>query len=189
MYNPLYFGYLFFSIALGFLLGASNTPVIGSFITAFFALIAAIAGTKFFSNKDDKKSTINFLGIAMILVSVGLIGGEISGEAYRNGWGISKNNEFPWVNETAPESTYEAVDWIMLREKLLTLGYSDKEIQNLYKIRLKEKKILEKKKTEEKEIDPYSQTKIYNAEKPFSELLITKIENNKNGSRGPASIP
>ena len=63
----------------------------------------------------------------------------ISGDNYRND-NISPLKEqqvFLWGNNP-PESTFEALDWIVTSQKLKQIGYSKEQINSLYIIREKE---------------------------------------------------
>ena len=119
-----------------------------------------------------------------ITVSVGLLLGSFLGEQYRVGDINSMDKKLPWVNSVSPKNAYEAVDWIVLREKMIDLGYTDNDVQNIYSIRVEEIKEIEIK---NKEADEYSKTEVYDKSKPFSNVLSNSLVTKKR-TRGPASV-
>ena len=131
-----------FSIVLGFLIGSSNSPVIGATISGILGLAVAFLGilesdeSKRFKLNYDK---VNFSGKLLFTFSILLLAGVISGDNYRNDniSFLKESQSFPWEN-TPPNSTYEALDWIVTSQKLKQLGYSKEQIRSLYQIRLKE---------------------------------------------------
>jgi len=186
----IFIGYVALSLSIGFLLGASNTPVVGAFITAFFGLVGTIVGAQYlFERKTSETKGLNHIGGGLILVSVGLVLGALIGEGYRNDWGSSPIKTLPWANSEPPAITAEALDWIATSEKLKSLGYTDKDINAIYQIRVNERKMLEK--TQEMEansgVDEYSRTKVYEPGSPFNSLLSTQVAGKKS-SRGPSSV-
>lgn len=131
-----------FSIVLGFLIGSSNSTVIGAALSSIFGVIIAILSL--IETDIDKRfklnyNRLNFTGKILFTFSALLFVGVISGDNYRND-NISLLKEqqvFPWGNNP-PESTFEAFDWIVTSQKLRQIGYSKEQINSLYIIREKE---------------------------------------------------
>jgi len=186
----IFIGYVALSLSIGFLLGASNSPVIGAFLTAFFGLVGTIVGAQYlFERNNSETKGLNHIGVGLVVVSIGLVLGSLIGEGYRNNWGISPDKILPWGSSEPPSITSEALDWIATSEKLRALGYSNKDINAIYQIRVSEREVLEK--TIEMEassgVDEYSRSKMYESGTPFNSILsIQKL--GKKTSRGPASV-
>jgi len=186
----IFIGYVALSLSIGFLVGASNSPVVGAFITAFFGLVGTIIGAQYlFERKHSETKGLNHIGAGLILVSLGLVSGALIGEGYRNDWGSSPKKILPWANSEPPSITAEALDWIATSEKLQALGYSYKDINAIYQIRVTEREMLEKTLDMEASsgVDEYSRTTIYESGTPFNSLLSIQ-ETGKKSSRGPASV-
>lgn len=131
-----------FSIVLGFLIGSSNSPVIGVTLSSVFGLAVAFLGL--LESDDNKRFKLNydklkFSGKILFTFSILLLVGVITGDYYRNDKisVLKESQSFPWEN-TPPNSTYEALDWIVTSQKLKQLGYSKEQIRSLYQIRLRE---------------------------------------------------
>lgn len=118
----------------------------------------------------------------------------ISGENYRNNkiTLLKDQQVFPWGNQT-PESTYEALDWIVTSQKLKQMGYSNDQVKLIYKVR--EKEILKYKNDTlndpSLEEDTYSYDKKdelgYDKSSPFNSVIPDKTIESTKVSRGPAS--
>ncbi|WP_158972787.1 hypothetical protein [Paraglaciecola sp. L3A3] len=185
----LHVGFILFSVFIGFTIGASNSPVVGHFLTAIFGLAGAIVGTEYLSN-DGEKFTLSksSVGACLIFTSVSLFLGLISGDFYRNS-GKKIAISVPWEGQIKPSTTKEALDWLAVRTSLISLGYSDSDISNVYKIRVKEierlNAIIEKEKSSG--VEDYERTKLYDYSSPFHSML-PKAKAANVGTRGPASI-
>ncbi|WP_078118591.1 hypothetical protein [Thiosocius teredinicola] len=182
-------GYLSISLTLGFLLGSSNTPVIGVFITGFLALVGTVVGAKYlFDFPDSQQNLMPIVGKSLFVLSLGVASGTIAGEKYRNGIHDRGSRSFPWSKDNAPTTTHEAIDWIALSEKLSNLGYSQSAIIELYRIRVVERKELSEliRKETAKGVDPFNITKLYDSTNPFNTMLGTVEAEER--VRGPASI-
>ena len=181
-------GYFIFSLTMGYFVGASNSPVVGVFITAIIGLAGTIFSSNIINQNNNEFDKGVFIGKALILISVGLFIGEPSGELYRNGLPHSNEKKMIWA-ESAHElsSTSEALDWIVLNEKLINMGYSEPDIKKLYQKRLEEIKEIKNKNAQSS--DKYLVSEVYDTSNPLNEII--KLQNSnitKKGSRGPASI-
>jgi hypothetical protein len=136
--NWFYIGICTFSLVLGLLIGASQTPVVGVFITGIVGLIVTAVGI-FYNNRDTSVEKISNvkdykgLGKTLFFFSLLLIIGAYLGVQYRAGLYKQKGN-FIWTNENPPSSVYEALDWIRVNEILKEKGYSENQIRQLYDI-------------------------------------------------------
>lgn len=98
---------------------------------------------------------------------------------------------FPW-GDTPPESTYEALDWIVTSQKLRQMGYSNDQIESLYKIRKKEvlkykaltNDVMEDIFYELGEKDESG----YDKNSPFNAVISDEVIESTEVTRGPASI-
>jgi len=184
----LFAGYSALSLVIGYFLGASNTPVIGVFLTAFLGLAGTIVASKFLLDfRDTQKNSSAFTGQALLLVSIGLIIGTFLGEFYRTTARPPNPAPIPWTVQTAPHSTQEALDWIAVSAKLQSLGYSEKVITDLYAIRIEERNTLEEIIAQEQQDHGFSTTEVYDTSEPFSSSL-SDVEPGKESTRGPASV-
>ncbi|MBW8182525.1 hypothetical protein [Shewanella nanhaiensis] len=190
----LYLGFTFFSLFIGFLLGASNTPVIGLFLTSIFGFIGTLLGTQYVLNINNaNKYGARFLGISMLAVSISLFIGTISGGFYRTESYIQVEQTLPWEGAAKPRSTKEALDWILVKEKMNLLGYSDEDVAKVYQIRSEEIELLEEiiKQESTQEEDLYSSelpTVIYDESAPFYLVFPKEITPKKRANRAPSSI-
>lgn len=188
----IYIGYGLFSISIGFFIGSSNSPV----VVAFFAILVGLVGAFFGALKllDDSKSRIihaNYVGKLLSVFALGLIGGELIGESYRNNLLFAEYATLPWKGLDEPKTTYEALDWLMVKAKMKSLGYQDSDISAIYLIRLNEIKSIkiERKSEVEEGISKYEMTKLYDKESPFNEVLeVSKLNAQIKGFRGPSSV-
>lgn len=142
----LFIGIFFLGICSGFLIGASKSPVVGIAITSLFGFIGAFAGILNISKKDDElknnfieyflsnKKMITPISYFLIIYSISLLIGVITGEKYRSGELSFNNNFLVWEKDNRPQTLEEGIDWIMIIEKMKILGYSKKQIQELYSI-------------------------------------------------------
>jgi hypothetical protein len=145
-------GIISFSFVCGLLTGGSESPVAGISITGIIGLSIAGFGwmsknssnsastdTKL-SKEEEKELTtrqMNMMGVILTVFSISFMAGTLTG----HWWATSKQSkEFVWDCQSPPSSTFEALDWVLVNEKLLSLGYDEEQIQELYKIRLTERK-------------------------------------------------
>lgn len=176
-------GVIVFSMGLGLIIGASNSPVVGVAITGLFGLMVSLYSLVPKKENSSKAAFFNdlaFVGKSLILFSIGMLAGVFAGCQYRLFTAEQKNEKlFIWNGSKAPTSTYEALDWIAVTEILLSKGYSEKQISDLYKLRTKEIKDTA---NTDAEIDAqYSRTS------PYFKMLLTPSAQEKKG-RGPASL-
>jgi len=182
-----YLGILFVSLMLGYLIGASNSPVVGSALTAMLGLVGVLFGAKHLIPKDPK-TIPSFLGKILVIFAIGVLVGELVGESFRLGKFGKGSQDFPWKGAEPPASMSETLDWIVLKQKLLDLGYSDAQVSELYGIRLKEvENILQTRAQMISEgADDYELPEVYDTTQPFSDTL--EAETAKSSGRGPASV-
>lgn len=135
----------FFGLAIGYLVGASNTPVVGATLGALVPLASALVSLFRTKEKEDNIN-LNILlyskmvGIGLGSFSILLLAGLFLGEYHRRYdlFDLFKNKSpvvknFPW-RETAdaPKELEETLFWINTSEKLTRLGYPNDSVQNLY---------------------------------------------------------
>ena len=78
-----------FSIVIGFLIGSSNSPVIGAAFSGLFGIIIALVGLMETKENEKRKFIIDHkklsvAGKVLFAFSVFFITGVISGDNYRN---------------------------------------------------------------------------------------------------------
>lgn len=185
----IYLGFGLFALVLGFVIGASNSPVVGAFLAIAVGLISSIFGVLKFEAELKDVNKLNVAGSLISVFSVLLIVGVLVGENHRIPFNNDSPKQLPWKDMPQPTSTYEALDWIVLSDKLLALGYSQSDIETLYSIRLDEKKEILAKIAELKEqgFDEHSLPSLYDSGYPFNELIPQAIVTEKHSGRGLAS--
>lgn len=151
-------GIFLIAVILGFLVGASESPVAGIALTATFGLVASAISLK--SKPQDMlkasaldlsrasvpepnpqrpteitSATLHDLGLVLavfsIAFSVGLAAGIASRIKYHK---VEPMTALPWQGLEEPRTARKAVDWIVVHKKLRDLGYTDKQIASLYAI-------------------------------------------------------
>ena len=155
---PFAFGIAFMALLMGFLIGASSSPVAGVAITAGFGVVAAaltymqsseIGNPGELVNEKSSKvskaralsiATLNSVGRALILFSISFAIGISAGIWSRTLWnGAHEPARFPWHGAAAPTSARQAIDWIIVYQNLRRMGYTDAQIAELYSLESKDK--------------------------------------------------
>ncbi len=188
-----------FSIVLGCLIGASNSPVLGAALSSLFGIGVALIGL---INKEKNESiklnleNLGLIGKILFLFSIFLVMGVLAGENYRNDniSFLKEKQSFPWI-ESPPQNTYEALDWIVVAQKLKQLGYSMNQIERVYEIRSNE--ISQKEASIENSIGPteeeinlgyINEEQVYDENFPFHSVIPDELIKSVNlKARGPAS--
>jgi hypothetical protein len=144
-----------FALILGFLVGASSSPAAGVAVTAGFGIVAAAlaymqsstVGTsnKAPSGKMTKGSqaralsiaTLNSVGRLLIVFSLAFAVGIAVGVRARTAQNSARAPvSFPWVATTPPTSSRQAVDWLIVQQHLIKIGYSNAQIAEIYRLEL-----------------------------------------------------
>lgn len=157
---------------LGFMVGGSATPVVGIILPAIFGLVVTAVSlypTKFPSKeqleiftelqknelltqyleliKDQQSKAPLKIGLILIVFGVVYQLGAITGITARtHQWFLPEQKvapKFPWSLSKTPVSTATAFEWITLQSGLLTLGYTNEQISELYQIQVSEWNALE----------------------------------------------
>jgi hypothetical protein len=151
-YVTLFIGLFFFSVVTGLMIGLSESAVVGVFVTSVFGVLVAMVGIfqlkasgayKFLSD-----ISLNKFGVGLISFSFGLAIGVFMGIFIRTGYfedtvtspaktSAATKTELVWQSGIAPESVYEALDWIIIQQLLLDRGYSNEQIKEIYNLRKK----------------------------------------------------
>ena len=133
-------GCITISLVLGYMVGASSSPVASVIIPSIFGMLLITIGIITSTNKKlfDFNLVSKQLGITLVLFSFFYIIGTILGANARHSnimiLSTQKTKVLPWNNLSEPKDIRVALDWIGVQEKLLELGYSNKQIQYLYSI-------------------------------------------------------
>ncbi|PSL24427.1 hypothetical protein [Chitinophaga ginsengisoli] len=178
-----YSGLITFSLVLGLMIGASNSPVIGALVTGVIGAGMAFLGLFFDRKKEDLKDiniprpSAGAIGKAVTLFSVLLCVGVYLGVLYRNFEPTASSSKFVWENQNAPSTAYEAIDWILVKENLIKRGFTEQQVKALYNIRIAERNA--NKATQSN--DSYSEAM------PYYKMLQTVAIAEKKTNRGPAS--
>lgn len=148
------------ALLLGFLVGASSSPVAGVAITASFGLLAGMfaffqkaaleKALKARANLSDQlqhlapriKAGLNALGRTLFIFAVAFAIGIGLGVYARLGQPFATRaapRDFPWQGLQEPASGQAAVDWIIVQERLVAMGYSTEQVRDLYRNELSHK--------------------------------------------------
>ncbi len=185
----IYLGYISLASSIGFFLGASNTPVVGDFITAIFGLLGTVIGAQYlFDKSTDVVIKAKHLSVGVALISVSLVCAALVGENYRKSHKATERLALPWKGLESPSNTYEALDWIATSEKMKQLGYTHEDVQSLYKIRaLERKRLIEQRdKQVQQGIEDHFLVDIYDFSEPYSQMISGELYKEDIG-RGLAS--
>ena len=157
-------GIVFIANLLGFLVGASESPVAGIALTATFGIVAtglALHQRAFVSVPPDSPSAsapikaptegkvleaLKSLGIVLITFSVAFaIGLAIGIAAKVQSHRVDKETKIFWEGVQAPTSARKAIDWLIVRKRLNEIGYTDGQVLSIYKLDVERSKTDEKK--------------------------------------------
>lgn len=142
------------ALLLGFLVGASNSPVAGIALTATFGLATAAlslyqksdAGDSSENPANESKKTANarksafatltMLGQLFIVFTITFFVGLGGGVYVKHLQSVAEPAPpFPWQGQEAPPSARIAIDWILVQKHLRSAGYSYSQISEIYKFR------------------------------------------------------
>jgi len=147
-------GMITFGFLIGFLVGASNTPVVGAVIAGLIPVITTLI-TLFNKKKNRDEGTeppnikvpISFIGATISLLSIFIIVGLFSGEYHRRFDALAKfkkDKEIPLsdvpigiVKKDTIKTFEQALFLINTYEYLSNLNYSDDEIKSFLAMDLK----------------------------------------------------
>ena len=133
----LYVGMGSLAILIGFLVGASSSPVAGLAITAAFGVIAGIV-SYMVGPKTSEPFPMAVVGQTLIGVSAAMAIGLGLGMYARliavPRW-MTETRELPWAqSKTPPTDATVALDWIVVDQRLRAFGYTEQQIQAIYAI-------------------------------------------------------
>lgn len=137
------------AITIGFIAGASESPVVSVVIPAIFGLgVTAIGLIAPSENKkenqtieEDKPKSRNadllikgrLIGVVLIIFSFCYVGGLLLGANVRIYRPFQQSRQLPWANENdAPIRKKDAILWIAVQEKLLSMGYTQTRVKEFY---------------------------------------------------------
>lgn len=142
---------------LGFLVGASESPVAGIALTATFGIVATglalhqraasvFAPTHLPTIPRPEPTAIEVLralkslGALLVVFSIAFAAGLALGV-----WGklqshaVEPESKLFWQGLSAPTSARRAIDWLVVRKKLTDMGYTDAQVIELYRIDMERK--------------------------------------------------
>ena len=128
--------------AIGYMVGASNSPVVGSVVPAAFGLLTiafAVPRRVAPSEKPDGATPEALaalgprsVGILLTVFATAYLGSALTGSAVRTWPARPIHTPFPWTNSTAPADHIGAIQWLVVQKRLLAYGYTPDQIQELY---------------------------------------------------------
>lgn len=149
---------------VGFMVGASDTPVVGTVIPVVFGVITAalavigrsplplakelveLANNQGWQDRAQElldtelrraRGTPLKFGVVLVVFAVLYAAGSFAGvQARTNAWLLPRPvpAPFPWNGAKAPGTVERALEWLTVAQSLRAAGYSDEHIQDLYKI-------------------------------------------------------
>jgi hypothetical protein len=160
-------GMMLLSLLLGFMTGASSSPVAGVAITSVFGVAVTVlalfqrfsiekkldlitlpstseegeqadfstALTNLANLEQQIHDSLNSIGKFLILFVISFSFGIFIGSQVRvSEWPKQDTGakKFPWTIKKAPKLAENALDWIVVQEQLLKLGYTEEQIRELY---------------------------------------------------------
>ncbi len=133
-------GFVAFVLLIGIMVGASQSPIAGTVVTAIFGLGAAVLEL---SKPEETRPGLQIkkgaAGALLLLFVVSFSPGIVIGAKIRaSGWPRTEAPpiEFPWGEAKPPEDPLNALDWVLINSNLLELGYSQEQIRALYQIQV-----------------------------------------------------
>ncbi len=153
-YLWLYIGVLAIGTVLGYMVGASNSPVVGAAIPSVFGLVVvAIGAIKNWAHtatsaanergSEEQKGTNRLslpphtarpLGIMLTIFSATYLAAMLGGTEVRAASFRVRQTQFPWPNSTPPQSIEDALDWLAVQQQLVAYGYSPEQVRDLYRL-------------------------------------------------------
>lgn len=136
------------AFVLGALVGASHSPVAGVTITAAFGLaipVFSFVHAKESHKRSDDQQNIaasssrelakagKLLALFSLTFCLGLIVGAYS-RVYDWPSARQQARKLPWTDKNAPIRAVHAIDWLVIQNHLLALGYTEEQIEQLYSI-------------------------------------------------------
>jgi hypothetical protein len=128
------------SMVLGDLVGGSHSPVAGVAITAAFGLAVPLFTLLGSKSADTSADQLNIAGKVLSIFCVVFVVGLVLGASSRlTNWPAPHRVAlvFPWKDQ-APKTAYHAVDWLIVRDRLRSIGYTEEQVKQLYAIQQKE---------------------------------------------------
>jgi len=133
---------------LGFLVGGSHSPVAGVAITAVFGLVVTATGLLATTPRAPTASaaspapagavqavterTYRRTGAVLLVFAVLFVAGLSGGISVRTS-SSRQARTFPWNDANKPANAFDAVDWLVVQENLLSRGYTEQQVQELYR--------------------------------------------------------
>ena len=136
----LYTGITATAVSLGYLVGASNSPVAGSAITAIFGLGIAAIGVFKERNSQVEPGTAAVLssgalrsaGIMLTIFSLTYLAAILGSSIVRARVSQPVKVPVPWSAHATPSTPQSALQWLVVQRRLMAYGYTPEQIQKLY---------------------------------------------------------
>lgn len=144
-------GIAFIAALLGFLVGASESPVAGIALTATFGIVATglalhqkaatvtpnslppVPASEV--SQAQLVTALKSLGVVLIVFTLTFAGGLTLGVWSKLQSHIAEpQTRLVWQGAQRPTTAKKALDWIMVQRKLKDMGYTDKQVLEIYKI-------------------------------------------------------
>jgi hypothetical protein len=147
----LYIGVSTTAVALGYMVGASSSPVVASIVPSVFGLLVVAFGVlkikgnsspehtaaaapepgkaRFASSRETRN-----LGIMLTIFAISYLGAAVFGVKIRTSPGTEKAVQFPWTDKNRPTKISTALEWLVVQKRLAAYGYSPDQIRQIYEL-------------------------------------------------------
>lgn len=150
-YLWLYIGVSSTAVALGYMVGASVSPVVASVIPAVFGLVLVAFGVLkdhgLRVGVEDKGTTavepekanlasragIRPLGIMLTVFAISYLGAAILGTEIRARASVAEQ-QFPWTEKNRPTKRKTVLEWLVVQERLVAYGYTPDQVRQVYEL-------------------------------------------------------
>jgi hypothetical protein len=144
-YKIFFVGIILISVLIGYLTGVSLSAVVSVVIPAVFGVLGiALAIISESKSKEDisgeeklkvPRIKIMIVGSVLIFFSVSYFCGVLIGVNVRN---ATPMKTLPWNNQQLPPRADLAFEWVIIQDYMISQGYRNEDVRNMYKIQFKE---------------------------------------------------
>ena len=130
------------AVVLGYLVGASNSPVAGSAITAIFGLgVAAVGLLKERSSPAEpgpaatlSSNALRPAGIMLTIFSLTYLAAILGSSVLRARLSQPAKVPVPWSANAIPSTPQSALEWLVVQRRLMAYGYTPEQVRKLYEM-------------------------------------------------------
>jgi len=137
------------AVSIGYMVGASNSPVVGSITPAVFGIVifalgvlkiqkttgsehAQVPGSPSMDVSVIPLRSVRQLGIMLTLFSISYFGAALLGTEIRALAVAKKSPELPWAANSEPNNLDTALQWLVIQKRLEAYGYTPGQVRQVY---------------------------------------------------------